>query len=326
MMKIALLGITTDIREVLEALIEKGKNFDIGVFTSRPQVGEEIDCVDKIFAVRNVKEVKVQDYDLAVFVGDERLAKEYAHDWVNAGVKVINATEALSDYQEIPWAIAAVPIKECNIVNTIEGLSLPLAKAIYALKDLNIKDVKLTVLSGADIAGQDGMSELYNHTRKILMNEEPADKKVFPKTLAFNVIPQVGGFIGEETEEEWKLAVDIKRILGEKLKIHVNCALVPVFVGLGAFVNIGFAREVTPEEVRNIFNKAKGFLTVDSQKDGGYAALTDVQGEKDIFISRIRQDGGNDKGISFWIAGDARKTAAADLVELIVKMLKKEMK
>ena len=169
------------------------------------------------------------------------------------------------------------------------------------------------------------MSELYNHTRKILMNEEPADKKVFPKTLAFNVIPQVGGFIGEETEEEWKLAVDIKRILGEKLKVHVNCAIVPVFVGLGAFVNIECARDVTPEEVRNIFKKAKGFLVVDSQKDGGYAALTDIQGEKDIFISRIRQDDGSDKGISFWIAGDVKKTTAADLVELIV-MLKKEMK
>lgn len=326
MMKLAIIGTAGAAREVLDALIEKNRSFDAEVLVAKAQVREKIDCIDRAFEVKTVDEAKADDYDLAVFVGDEHLAKEYAHSWVGAGVKVINATEALSDYAEIPWVIADMPIKGYKIVNAIHGVSLPVVKAIYALRNFKVKSVKLTVLCAADIAGQDGMSELYNHTRRILMNDNPSDRMIFPKTLAFNVIPQTGAFIGEETEYEWQTAVDLKRIVGAKVKVHANFAVVPVFVGTGAFVNVEFAQEAAPEDIREVLKKCKGFLVVDTQKDGGYAALTDVQGERDIFVSRIRQDGGSEKGVSFWIASDCNKVVAADLVELIVKMLKKEVK
>ena len=158
------------------------------------------------------------------------------------------------------------------------------------------------------------------------MNDNPEDKKIFPKTLAFNVIPQVGAFIGEDTEYEWQLGVDLKRVLGNKVKVHANCAIVPVFVGIGAFVNVEFKKEITPEDAIAIWKKIKNILVVDTQKDGGYAALTDVQGEYDVFISRVRQDSSSDNGLSFWVAGDSTKITASLISDLIVKVLKKEMK
>ena len=325
MKKLAILGEVKAVREVLEALLNKGKDCDADVFARKVQTGEEIDCVDKIFAVQNVAQAKAENYDLAVFVGDEQLAREYAHKWAKAGVKIINATDALSDYAEIPYVIDKNGAVE-SVVNVPHGLSLLIAKAVEPLKNFCIESLRFTLLVGADIAGQDGMSELYNHTRCILMNDNPDDKKIFPKTLAFNVIPQAGSFIGEETEYEWQLAVDLKRVLAGEVKIHANCAIAPVFVGAGAFVSVKFKRETTPEDALAIWKKTKGILVVNSQKDGGYAALTDVQGEYDVFISRVRQDESLENAVSFWTAGDEAKIMAATISDLIVKMLKKEMK
>lgn len=325
MTKLAVLGTSYAAREVLEALSAKGKFYDTEVFAARAQTGEEIDCVDKIFTVRSAAQAKAEDYDLAVFVGDEQLAREYAHKWAKSNVMIINATDALADYDEIPCVVSDAELSG-RVFNLPHKLSLPVIKVLNALEKSNITEVKLTLLTGADIAGQDGMSELYNHTRRILMNDNPEDKKIFPKTLAFNVIPQVGTFIGEETEYEWQIGVDLKRVLGNKVKVHANCAVVPVFVGTGAFVNVKFKQEITPEDAVKILSKIKGILVVDKQKDGGYATLTDVQGEYDVFVSRVRQDESSDNGLSFWVAGDSSKTAASLISDLIVKMLKKEMK
>lgn len=325
MTKLAILGTSKAAREVLTALLEKGKTYETDVFIAKAQPDEELDCVDRVFAVHNATQAKAEDYDLVVFAGDEQLAKEYARKWSKVGVKVINATDALSDYAEIPFAINGNEINSAT-VNVPHKFSLPVAKVLEKLRDYDITNVQMTLLFGADIAGQDGMSELYNHTRRILMNDNPDDKKIFPKTLAFNVIPQAGTFIGEETEYEWQLGVDLKRILSDKIKVHANCAVVPVFVGSGAFVNMQCKKEITPEDAMDIWRKTKGILVVDSQKDGGYAALTDVQGENDIFISRIRQDESSDNGISFWVVGDNTKIAAMVISDLIVKMLKKEIK
>ncbi len=325
MKKMAILGEVKAVREVLEALLNKGKAFDADVFARKTQAGEEIDCVDKVFAVQNIAQAKAEEYDLAVFVGDEQLAREYAHKWAKTGVRVINATDALSDYAEIPYVIEGDGTVE-NVVNVPHGLALLIAKAVKPLKNFCVESLQFTLLVGADIAGQDGMSELYNHTRRILMNDNPDDKKIFPKTLAFNVIPQVGSFIGEETEYEWQLAVDLKRVLGDKVKIHANCAVAPVFVGAGAFVSVKFKQEITPEDALAVWKKSRGILVVNSQKDGGYAALTDVQGEYDVFVSRVRQDESREKAISFWTAGDETKIMAITICDLIVKMLKKEIK
>ena len=70
--------------------------------------------------------------------------------------------------------------------------------------------------------------------------------------------------------------------------------------------------------------KAKGVLVVDRQEDGGYASLTDAQGEGSIFVGRVRQDMTVDNGISLWIAGDAARIAAQNILALVKQFLKKD--
>lgn len=56
------------------------------------------------------------------------------------------------------------------------------------------------------------MDELFSQTRRIFMNESLADnQKVFEKQIAFNVIPQVEDFIGDETKYEWSINAETKK-------------------------------------------------------------------------------------------------------------------
>ena len=157
------------------------------------------------------------------------------------------------------------------------------------------------------------------------MNDTASTTGLFHKTIAFNVIPQVGSFIGEETEIEWLYNSQIKQVLPNNAKVHANCAFVPAFVGQGIFANVEVEEEIDADEAREDIKKAKGVIVIDRQEDGGYITINDAQGENSVFISRIRQDISVENGISLWICGDAYKIAAQNILAILKQFLKKEI-
>ena len=63
---------------------------------------------------------------------------------------------------------------------------------------------------------------------------------------------------------------------------------------------------------------------MDKQEDGGYASLIEAQGESAVFVSRVRQDMTVENGISLWVAGDAYKVAAQNILALVKQIVKKD--
>ena len=213
-----------------------------------------------------------------------------------------------------------------NIIHVPHPCVTQLLAGLSGVKSkYTIKNIRLSTYMSADLEEQDGMSELYNTTRRILMNDVSSNNSgLFHKTLAFNVIPQVGSFIGEETSNEWMFNTQCKQVLGRDTKIHANCALVPAFVGMGIYANIETKEDIDAGEVIEDIKKSKGVLVLDKQEDGGYFSLTDVQGESSVFISRVRQDMTVENGISLWIAGDMYKIAAQNILAVLKQFLKKD--
>ena len=167
------------------------------------------------------------------------------------------------------------------------------------------------------------MDELFTQTRKIFMNEPLVDdEKVFKKQIAFNVLPQVGEFIGDETKFEWALNVEIKKILGANIKVHANCAFVPSFMGIGEFINVECADEIDVDEIRNLMRETDGVVVFDKHVDCGYVSVNDVQGENDVYVSRLRQDVSVENGFSFWcVADDLRAGVAQNAFALLKEMI-----
>src|SRR5207253_10690468 len=149
-----------------------------------------------------------------------------------------------------------------------------------------------------------GMDELFEQSRNIFVGD-PSEPQVYPKQIAFNVIPQAGDFLDDgSTTEEWKLVVETKKILDPAIKVTATCVRVPVFVGHSEAVNIEFENEMSADDARKILSEAPGVIVVDKREDGGYVTPVECVGDFATYVSRIREDPTVDNGLSLWVVSD----------------------
>ncbi len=330
MRKIAVVGIEGGIgREVLNLLAEQGVgSADVAALEARSALGNTLSYGEE----DEIDVLGLDNFDFAqvktvVFAGSAELTKRYMAQAQKAGVKIIDASGYSIGNPDVPMILAGV---NDDCLDKSHGMAaVPSAGTAQLLLPLRavaqkyrIKRLVVSTYASASAYGRAGMDELFNQTRKIFMNETLADDQtVFHKQIAFNVIPHLGDFIGEETSAEWAFNAETKQILGGDVKVHANCAVVPAFVGMAMYVNVECEHEIDADEARAEIKKTKGVVVFDKQTDGGYVTLHDTQGEDGVYVSRLRQDTSVDNGISFWCAADAERAAGARNIIEVWKLL-----
>jgi aspartate-semialdehyde dehydrogenase len=101
--------------------------------------------------------------------------------------------------------------------NIIANPNCSTAQLVVALKPLHdyakITRVVVSTYQSVSGAGKEGMDELFEQSRNIFVGDS-ADAKKFTKQIAFNVIPHIDSFLDDGyTKEEWKMMVEVKKIL-----------------------------------------------------------------------------------------------------------------
>jgi len=174
------------------------------------------------------------------------------------------------------------------------------------------------------------MDELWSQTKGMYVPGQEVEPKVYPKQIAFNVIPEIDIFLDDgQTKEEWKMVAETKKILDKRIQLTATCVRVPVFVGHAESVNVEFENFLDQEEAREILRESPGVMVIDKREPGGYITPVDCVGEYATFVSRIRQDITVENGLNFWCVSDnLRKGAALNAVQIAEllgrKCLKKE--
>ena len=205
--------------------------------------------------------------------------------------------------------------------NIIANPNCSTAQLVVALKPLHdaarIKRVVVATYQSVSGTGKAAMDELFNQSRNIFVGDS-AEPKIYPKQIAFNVIPQAGYFLDDgSTSEEWKLVVETKKILDPKIKVSATCVRVPVFVGHSEAVNVEFEEELSAKKAQAILREAPGVMLVDKREDGGYVTPVEAVGEYATYVSRVRDDPTVDHGLSLWVVSDnLRKGAALNAVQI----------
>ena len=173
------------------------------------------------------------------------------------------------------------------------------------------------------------MDELFNQTRGIYVNE-PAEshRRKFTKQIAFNVIPHIDFFMDDgSTKEEWKMAVETRKILDPSIQVQATCVRVPVFIGHAEAVNVEFDRPITEEAARAALADAPGVVVVDYRADEGYVTPQEFVGEDAVYVSRLRRDPTVANGLSFWcVADNLRKGAALNAVQIAEELVRTHMR
>ena len=334
MKKVAIIGVMTGQgRELLNMLEENGFSAD-DIFAT------DVDCPlgtqisygeDTDMDVYNLRDFDFGSVQIAIFCVSEDLAKHYVPRALAKGATVLDCSGAYAADSDVPLIISGMndeKIAEAkrNIIalpsSFVTQILTPLQK-IYA--PYKIKRLVISTYTAVSVYGREAMDELFNQTRKIFMNEPIVDDEaIFHKQIAFNVLPQIGEFIGDETNLEWKFDVQIKKLLNADIKVHANCAIVPAFIGSGAFVNVECGKEVDVDDVRNLMRDTKGVVVFDKHVDCGYVSINDAQSESDIYVSRLRQDISVKNGFSFWTAADdLRAGSARNAYNILQYILKK---
>lgn len=262
--------------------------------------------------------------DICLSAPGASVSKEFAPRAAAAGCVVIDKSSQFRMDPDVPLVVPEVNPHDLawhskrNIISSPNCTTIQMVVALKPLHDLGrIRRIVISSYQAVSGAGKEAMVELDQQTRAIC--EEVTPKcEVFPKQIAFNLIPQIEEFADDNyTKEELKLTHETHRILDSSIKVSATCVRVPVFNCHGESVNVEFERPVSPEEARAALSKAPGVVVVDSPAEGSFATPIECSGRDEVFVSRIRKDRSVQNGLNLWIVSDnLRKGAALNAVQI----------
>ena len=326
--RIVVVGATGNVgREILNVLAERQFPVDeVAAVASARSTGDVIDFGDsgQELKVQNLEHFDFSGWDIALFAAGSEVSKVYAPISAAAGCTVIDNSSLYRMDPDVPLIVPEVnadAIAGYAKKNIIANPNCSTAQLVVALKPLHdaatIKRVVVATYQSVSGTGKSGMDELFEQSRNIFVGD-PSEPKVYPKQIAFNVIPQAGDFLEDgSTTEEWKLVVETKKILDPKIKVSATCVRVPVFVGHSEAVNIEFENEISAAQAQRILREAPGVMLIDKREAGGYVTPVECVGDYATFVSRVREDPTVDSGLSLWVVSDnLRKGAALNAVQI----------
>jgi aspartate-semialdehyde dehydrogenase len=336
--RVAVVGATGNVgREMLNILAEREFPVDeIAALASRRSLGSECSFGDRTVRTDDLDAFDFEGWDIALFAIGSEATRKYAPRAAKAGCVVIDNSSLYRYEMDVPLIVPEVnpdAIEAYARRNIIANPNCSTAQMVVALKPLHdrarIRRVVVATYQSVSGSGKEAMDELWRQTKGIYVPGQEVEPKVYPKQIAFNVIPHIDSFMEDgATREEWKMVAETKKIVDPKIKVHATCVRVPVFVGHSEAVNVEFEEPLDDEEAREILREAPGVLVVDKREDGGYVTPVECVGEYATYVSRIRTDPTVDSGLSMWVVSDnLRKGAALNAVQIAEllgrRMLKK---
>jgi aspartate-semialdehyde dehydrogenase len=335
--KVAVMGATGNVgREVLKTLAERAFPVsDVIALASARSAGSEVSFgEDDVLTVQDLASYDFKGTDLCFGAAGSKISAEFAPKAGRAGCVVIDKTSHFRMDPDVPLIVpevnpqALAGYTKRNIIATPNCSTIQMVVALKPLHDLaTIKRIVVATYQSVSGAGKTAMDELFSQTRAIFVNDALV-KEQFKKQIAFNVIPQIDVFMeGGDTREEWKMAVETKKILDPKIKVGVTCVRVPVFIGHAEAVNAEFEKPISAGEARAALKKAPGVTVIDHHHEEGFVTPVECAGEDSVFVSRIREDISVENGLNLWIVSDnLRKGAALNAVQIAELLAKDYLK
>ena len=328
---VAVVGATGAVgREMLQTLAErKFPAAKVYALASSKSAGRELSYgEDHVIKVQALDSFDFSTADIALFSAGGETAKTFGSKAGDAGCIVIDNSSAFRMDDNVPLIVPEVNpntvadmLKQNGGRNIIANPNCSTAQLVVALKPLHdtykVRRVVVSTYQATSGAGRPAMDELFNQTKGIFVNDE-VRPELFTKQIAFNAIPHIDVFMDDGfTKEEWKMAVETKKILDPEIELVAHCVRIPVFIGHSEAVFVETERPVDENEARSLLREAEGVSVVDHRANEGYVTPVEAAGEDSVYISRLRKDPSIENGLVFWCVSDnLRKGAALNSVQI----------
>ncbi len=331
--RVAVVGATGAVgREMLKTLSER--NFPVSevvALASGRSAGQQVSFGEKtILTVKNLETFDFTGTDIGLFSPGASVSAIHAPRAAAQGCVVIDNTSQFRMDRDVPLVVPEVnahALKGFRKRGIIANPNCSTIQMVVALKPLHaiarIRRVVVSTYQSVSGAGKEAMDELFNQTKGSFVHDQPT-VEIFTKPIAFNCIPHIDSFMEDGfTKEEWKMAVETRKILDPDIQVVATAVRVPVFVGHSEAINVEFEGPITVAQARQALRDAPGLQLVDAREDGGYVTQLDAAGEDAVFVSRLRKDPTVPHGLAFWCVSDnLRKGAALNAVQIAEELVR----
>ena len=332
-MKIGIVGITGAVgQELLELVKERRFSFsEIRLFASNKSIGKKIKFKSKVYKIIRLNKKNLEGLDLVFFVAGSIVSKKFATIASNNGSYVIDNSSAFRLNKNIPLIIPeinpdALMSSNSRIIANPNCTTIISLMGIKPLLNLQkIKRVVATSFQSVSGAGNNGMNELLENTKRFFNNKKSLNK-VFDKNITFNVIPKIGSFnLNGYTEEEMKFNNESRKILNDKnILLSATTVRVPVLRSHSISLNIEFKGNVEINKIKKEIIKFPGIDLIDNPKKNQFPTPIDSSNRDNCIIGRIRKDYSKGNCVSAWIVGDQiRKGAALNAIQIAELLVRK---
>ncbi len=332
-MRVAVLGATGLVgREMLSVLDQR--NFpveELVPLASSRSAGRTVPFGGRDWIVREVSEQAFEGVDLALFSAGSEPSRKWAPLAAGKGVVVIDNSSAWRMDSSVPLVVPEVNpsdlIQHNGIIANPNCATIQALVALFPLhREAGLESFHAVTFQSVSGTGAGAQAELRAGSNAILSGEgfEP---KVYPHSIAFNAIPQIGSFDEEGiSQEEWKMVNESRKILHlPNLPVSCTTVRVPVFRGHSEAISAVFQKPLAPERAREIFRTAPGVCLRDDPASAAYPLARDAEGTDPVYVGRIRRDTGKAGGLALWVVADnLRKGAALNAVQIAENLFKAE--
>ena len=326
---IALIGASGVVgQKILQLLEEKKIDVDNLFPLGKSTVGSSINFQSKNLVIGDLDSFNPSDANITIFSAGSSVAKNYAEKFVKAGNYVIDLSSEFRYHDNVPLVIPEINgdiLKDLKEPTLIANPNCSTSQLLMALKPIHdrygIEFLNIATYQAVSGTGKEAVEELRSQ-----IFENNSDNSVYPKPIAFNVIPQCDVFLENAfTKEEMKLVWETKKILDPNIDVQATCVRVPVFNGHSEAVFLKLTNDASRENIIDCIDGTKGVCIMDNPDKQEYPTpFEQANDTEDVYVGRIRsQEIQGDTWISLWIVADNvyGKGAALNAVQILENLV-----
>jgi len=293
---------------------------------SSRSAGKKVPFGDTYLTVQDLDSFDFSSVRIGLFSAGASISAHYAPIAAAAGCVIIDNTSRFRYDEEIPLVVPEVnpqAIAAYTRHNIIANPNCSTIQMLVVLKPLHdaagTERINVCTYQAVSGTGKEAIEELAAQTTELL-NGRSVKASVYPKQIAFNVLPHIDVFMDNGyTKEEMKMVWETRKIMGDdSIQVNPTAVRVPVFYGHSEAIHIETREKLDPAKATALLKKAPGIVVLDKRKDGGYpTAVTEGANHDAVYVGRIREDISHPRGLDMWVVADnVRKGAALNSIQI----------
>ncbi len=332
---VAVVGATGAVGETMLRVLHERK-FPVGKvypLASSRSAGKRVDFGGKMLVVEDLDSFDFSKVQIGLFSAGGSISEKYAPLAAEAGCVVVDNTSQFRYDDDIPLVVPEVNPQEIENYTSRGIIANPNCSTIQmlvALKpiydEVGISRINVCTYQAVSGTGKPAIEELAAQTAALLSGKN-IEAKVYPKQIAFNVLPHIDNFEDNGyTREEMKMVWETRKIFADdSIMVNPTAVRVPVFYGHSEAIHIETREKISADHARELLEDSEGIIVVDERADGGYpTAVTEAVDTDPVYVGRIREDISNPNGLNMWVVADnVRKGAATNSIQIAEILAKK---